>query len=104
MQFFFSFCEVREIVVKLQHRVNLDLTTGNFAHLCFLSADYVFNMQSQVKKGRMSPPPSYTGGPRYSRTFYLRIRFFTLEKMVQKDNFPVKNGLFIFEFNIRHPI
>jgi hypothetical protein len=32
-----------------------------------------------------------TGGPRYSRTFYLRICLFTLKKMVQNDNFPVKN-------------
>ncbi len=35
-----------------------------------------------------------TGDPRYSRTFYLRNRFFTLEKMVRNDSFPVKKGLF----------
>ncbi len=35
-----------------------------------------------------------TGDPRYSRTFYPRIRFFTLEKMFRNDSFPVKNGLF----------
>ncbi len=33
-----------------------------------------------------------TGGPRYSRTFYLRIRLFTLTKLVKNDNFLVKNG------------
>jgi hypothetical protein len=35
--------------------------------------------------------------------FYLRIRLFTLEKMVQNDKFPVKYGLFICEFKIRGP-
>jgi hypothetical protein len=35
-----------------------------------------------------------TGGPRYSRTFYLRIRLFTLEKMIQNDNFQVENWTF----------
>jgi hypothetical protein len=44
-----------------------------------------------------------TGGPRYSRTFYLRIRVFTFEKLVQIDTFQVKNGLFIYEFKIRGP-
>ena len=37
----------------------------------------------------------YTGGPRNLRTFYLRIRLFTLVKLVQNDNFLVRNGLFI---------
>ncbi len=45
----------------------------------------------------------YTGGPRYSRTFYLRIRSFTLTKIAKKDNFQVKNGLFICEFKIHGP-
>ena len=36
---------------------------------------------------------SHTGGPRYSRTFYLRIRLFTLGKLVQNDHSLVKNGL-----------
>jgi hypothetical protein len=44
-----------------------------------------------------------TGGPRYSRTFYLRIRLFTSTKRVQNNNFPVKIGLFICEFKIRGP-
>jgi hypothetical protein len=40
-----------------------------------------------------------TGGPRYSRTFYLRIRLFTLEKMVMtifqsKINFLSANSRF----------
>ncbi len=30
---------------------------------------------------------SRTGGPRYSLTFYLRIRLFTSTKMVQNNNF-----------------
>ena len=33
-----------------------------------------------------------TGGPRYSRTLYLQIRFLSL---VKNDNFLVQNGLFI---------
>ncbi len=41
---------------------------------------------------------------RYSRTFYLQIRLLTLAKMVQNDNFPVKNGLFICEFKIRSSV
>ncbi len=45
----------------------------------------------------------YTGGPRYSRTFYLRIRLFTSTKRVQNNNFPVKIGLFICEFKICGP-
>jgi len=40
---------------------------------------------------------SSTGGPRYSRTFYLRTRLFTFTKLVKNDNFLVKNGLFICE-------
>ncbi len=44
-----------------------------------------------------------TGGPRYSRTFYLRIRLFTLTKRVQNNNFSVKTGLFFCEFKIRGP-
>ncbi len=40
-------------------------------------------------------------GLRYSRTFYLRIRLFTLAKSGQNDYFLVKNGLFICEFKIR---
>ncbi len=44
-----------------------------------------------------------TASPRYSRTIYLRIRFFTFKKMVQNDKFPVKNGLFICDFKIRGP-
>ncbi len=44
-----------------------------------------------------------TGNLHYSRTFYLRFCLFTLEKMVQNDNFPVKNGLFICKFKIRGP-
>ncbi len=35
-----------------------------------------------------------TGGPRYSRTFYLQICLLLSTKMVQNNNFPVKNGLF----------
>jgi hypothetical protein len=46
---------------------------------------------------------SRTGGPRYLRTFYLRIRLFILEKMVRNDKFSVKNGLIIYEFKIRGP-
>ena len=45
----------------------------------------------------------HTGGPRYSRTFYLRIRLFTFAKLVKNANFLVKNGLFICEFRIRGP-
>jgi len=44
-----------------------------------------------------------TGGPRNSWTFYLRICLFTLWKVVQNNNFLVKNGLFICEFRIRSP-
>ncbi len=44
-----------------------------------------------------------TGGPRNSRTFYLQIRLFTLSKVVQNNNFLVKNGLFIREFRIHGP-
>jgi len=46
---------------------------------------------------------SDTGGPRNSQTFYLRIRLFTLGKVVQNNNFLVKNGLFICEFSIHGP-
>jgi len=46
---------------------------------------------------------SSTGGPRNLRTFYLRVRLFTLGKVVQNNNFQVKNGLFIREFRIRGP-
>jgi hypothetical protein len=45
----------------------------------------------------------YKGGPRYSRTFYLQIRLFISTKRVQNNNFPVKNGLFICEFEISGP-
>jgi hypothetical protein len=45
----------------------------------------------------------YTDVPHYFRTFYLQICLFTLTKMAQNDNFPVKNDLFICEFNIRGP-
>jgi len=34
-----------------------------------------------------------TGGPRYSVFFYLQIRLFTLDKMIQNDNFSVKMDL-----------
>jgi len=44
---------------------------------------------------------AYTGGPRYSQTFYLRIRLFSLTKLVKDDNYLGKNGLFICEFRIR---
>jgi len=35
-----------------------------------------------------------TGGPRNSRTFYLRIRLFTLGNVIQNNKFLVKNGTF----------
>jgi hypothetical protein len=44
-----------------------------------------------------------TGGPRNSRTYYLQICLFTLGKVVQNNNFRVKNGLFILEFRTRGP-
>jgi hypothetical protein len=44
-----------------------------------------------------------TGIPRYLRTFYMRIRLFTLSKMIQNHTFPVKNGLFICKFKIIGP-
>ena len=44
-----------------------------------------------------------TGGLRFLRIFYLQICLFTLVKLVQNDNFLVKNGLFICKFSIRGP-
>ncbi len=82
---------------------------------CRAGAGYCFRLRAtfQSKKPKLKlkfcplravcyPFQKYsTGGPRYSRSFYLRIRLFTLDKMVQNDNFLVKNGLFICEFKIR---
>ena len=42
-----------------------------------------------------------TGGPRYSRAFYMQIWLFTMSKLVQNANFVVKNEHFIYEFSIR---
>ena len=45
----------------------------------------------------------HTGGPRYTRSFYMRIRLFTYEKLVEKAKFLVNVCLFICEFSIRGP-
>ncbi len=45
-----------------------------------------------------------TGKPRYSRSFYLRIRLYTLETLALNARFLVKMRLFICEFSIRGPI
>jgi hypothetical protein len=38
----------------------------------------------------------YTGGPHYPQSFYLRIRLFTLEKMVKKDKIFSQNFAILF--------
>ncbi len=45
----------------------------------------------------------FTGGPSFSRTFYLQMRIRLLAKEVQNDRIPVKQCLFIFELKIRGP-
>ncbi len=44
------------------------------------------------------------GGPRYSRTFYLRIRLSTSRKRVKNSNCPVKDGLFIWKNFIKDAV
>ncbi len=44
-----------------------------------------------------------SGGPRYTRTFYLQTCLFSSAKLVQKDSFLVKKGLFICKFKICGP-
>ncbi len=44
-----------------------------------------------------------TGGPRYPRSFYPQIRFFTFETLVKKAKFLVKMCLFICEFSVLGP-
>ncbi len=63
-----------------------------------LTSNNEANNKHIVKKLRKIILVLNTGGPRYSRSFYLRIRLFTLRKMVRTDNFTDKNGLFFCEF------
>ncbi len=41
-----------------------------------------------------------TGGPRYPRSFYFRIRLFAFETLVLKATFKIKMCLFICKFSI----
>ncbi len=66
--------------------------------LVFTVVTIYFRMQKLPIRGKKA-----RGGPRYSLTFYLRIRLIAWTKRVQNKNFLVKNGLFICEFKICGP-